>query len=142
MSDSYIQRGPAEGAGYGTPIKSDNVTRRQHAQAEARELGIDPRGLSTKEIQSAVNSAKAANEDMAKFINKVMDKRFGPDNAAVKPPVQITNRQSEDAPSGAVRGDFARRGERHHGVPIKFYTWVDGKAGEVVIYCQTEPYPI
>ena len=58
--DPSIQRGPTGSRA----DKKSTPSSRQSAQNEARELGIDPRGMSTREIKDVVKAEKDEQAEM------------------------------------------------------------------------------
>jgi hypothetical protein len=86
-------------------------TQRQVAQQAAKELGIDPKGLTTREIKAAVSDKQKINDDMSAFIKNVINNI--PKNVNVNPPDQpvTTTTRPEDPPSNFVAaGNRSRRG--------------------------------
>jgi hypothetical protein len=72
------------------------------AREEARKYDIDTKGMSTKEIKSAVSDAKKVEEDMMKFIEKSLGNFTTKKGDSVSPsnsPVSTTSRITEDKPS-------------------------------------------
>ena len=67
--DPSIQRGPTGSRA----DKKSTPSSRQSAQNEARELGIDPRGMSTREIKDVVKAEKDEQAEMRNFVTKTMD---------------------------------------------------------------------
>lgn len=102
------------GAGYGTgsrgtPLKG-NPTKRQAAKAEAEQYGIDTKGMSTREIKSAVEytkeQTKMVAEEMSNFVKKTSQEfsanKKSEDLNATRTPATTTNRITEDRPTRLV----------------------------------------
>ena len=93
----------------GTPVKG-RPTKRQAAKAEAERYGIDPKGMSTREINAAVKYAqdqtKMVAEEMSKFINTTGQQfsatKKSEDLNSTRTPATTTNRITEDKPSKFV----------------------------------------
>lgn len=93
----------------GTPLKGE-PTKRQAAKAEAERYGIDPKGMSTREINAAVKYAqdqtKMVAEEMSKFINTTGQQfsatKKSEDLNATRTPAAPTSRITEDRPTKFV----------------------------------------
>ena len=120
------------------------ATKRGSALAEAQSLGIDTSGMSTREAIAATKETRAAQSDMADFINKVLDSRPAAAPAGDVAPAATTTRTVEDVPSRVMRsgGGSGGGGGENKGVPTEFYTWVEGKVGKVIVLCQSGPSPL
>lgn len=119
-----------------------NATKRGSALAEAQSLGIDTSGMSTREAMGAIKETRAAQSDMADFINKVLDSRPAAAPAEGAAAAVPTTRTVEDAPSTVMRSGGGKGGAGNNGVPVEFYTWVEGKVGKVIVLCQSGPSPL
>lgn len=117
-------------------------TKRGSALAEAQSLGIDTSGMSTREAMGAIKETRAAQSDMADFINKVLDSRPAAVPAGDVVPAVTTTRTTEDPASTVMRGGGGGGGTNGGGVPTEFYTWVEGKVGKVIVLCQSGPSPL
>lgn len=105
---------PKKGAGYGTGSRGTPLvgapTKRQAAKEEAKQLGIDTSGMSTKEIKAAIEDtreqASLVAEEMSKFIfNTNQDfssTKKGDDLNATRTPATTTNRITEERASRLV----------------------------------------
>ena len=102
------------GAGYGTgsrgtPLKGE-PTKRQAVKEEAQQYGIDTKGMSTREIKSAVEytkeQTKMVAEEMSKFVNATSQQfssnKKSEDLNATRTPATTTSRITEDKPSRFV----------------------------------------
>ena len=118
------------------------ATKRGSALAEAQSLGIDTSGMSTREAIAATKETRAAQSDMADFINKVLDSRPAAAPAEGAAAAVPTTRTVEDAPSTVMRSGGGKGGAGNNGVPVEFYTWVEGKVGKVIVLCQSGPSPL
>lgn len=67
--DPSIQRGPTGSRA----DKRSTPSNRQEAQKEARELGVDPRGMSTREIKEVVKAEREEQDEMRNFVTKTME---------------------------------------------------------------------
>ena len=100
---------PTSGAGYGTPLKNE-PTKRQAAKSEAEQYGIDTKGMSTKDINSAVKNAREqvqlVAEEMGKFINatsqEFLTNKKSTEVSATRTPPAPTSRITEDRPSRLI----------------------------------------
>lgn len=82
--------------------QSKGALEKQAAREEAKGLGIDTKGMSTREIKGAVSEAKKVEEDMMKFIEKSLVNFTAKKGDAVAPkdaPATTTSRITEDKPS-------------------------------------------
>lgn len=118
------------------------ATKRGSALAEAQSLGIDTSGMSTREAIAATKETRAAQSDMADFINKVLDSRPAAAPAGDIAPAVATTRTTEDPSSTVMRSGGKGGGMTGGGVPTEFYTWVEGKVGKVIVLCQSGPSPL
>lgn len=117
-------------------------TLRKSALAEAQSLGIDTSGMSTREAKSAIKDTREAQSEMADFINKVLDARPPAQAAAAVAPAVAETRTVEDPASTFPRGGGGNGGSGNKGLPVEFYTWVDGQLGTVTVLCQSAPSPV
>ena len=131
-----IQRGPANGSD-----QPRTATPRRDAQKEAQAMGIDTKGMSTREIKGAVTDKKEAQKELSDFIKETL-KELPKNTPANAPsgPATVSSRTTEDRPSRLTPSKH--EGKRNVGVPIQFYTWVNGKVGRVMVMCQAEPSPL
>jgi len=85
-------------------------TQRQVAQQAAKQIGIDPKGLTTREIKAAVSDKQKIDDDMVAFIKNVINNI--PKNVNVNPPDQpvTTTVRPEDPPSNIAAGNKSRSG--------------------------------
>jgi len=92
-----------DGAGYGTPLKGE-PTKRQAAKEEAQQYGVETKGMSTREINSAVKYAKEQTqmvaEEMSKFVNNTSQQfasnKKSEDLNATRTPATPTSRATEE----------------------------------------------
>ena len=131
-----IQRGTAKGSD-----QTGTATPRRDAQKEAQSMGIDTKGMSTREIKGAMTDKKEAQKELADFIKETIKDlpKNTPANANAGP-ATVSSRTTEDKPSSLTPSKH--EGKRNVGVPIQFYTWVNGKVGRVMVLCQSEPSPL
>jgi hypothetical protein len=116
------------------------TTKRGAALAEAASLGINTEGMSTRDAKEAITETRAAQKDMAEFINKVLDSR--PALQVPAPATVQATRTVEDVPSTISRTSSGDGGGNGNAVPIEFYTWIEGKIGTVTILCLAGPSPL
>jgi len=128
-----VQRGTAKGSDL-----TGTATPRRDAQKEAQAMGIDTKGMSTREIKGAMTDKKEAQKELADFIKETLKDlpKNTPANAPSGPD-KVSSRTTEDRPSNL--DPSKHEGKRNVGVPIQFYTWVNGKVGRVMVLCQAEP---
>jgi hypothetical protein len=116
----------------GTPLKTGSApTQRQAAQQAAKEMGIDTKGLSTREVKEAISERKSAQEELANFMKGVM--KDLPKNTPIEP--------SDAIPARVVAGKMADKPSfptpsRHKDSPktelgIDFYCYFEGKLGTI-----------
>ena len=131
-----IQRGPAKGSD-----QTGTATPRRDAQKEAQSMGIDTKGMSTREIKGAITDKKGAQKELADFIKETIKDlpKNTPANANAGP-ATVSSRSTEDTPSRL--SPSKHEGKKNVGLPIQFYTWVNGKVGRVMVLCQSEPNPL
>jgi len=105
---------PKTGAGYGTGSRGTPVvgapTKRQAAKEEAKQLGIETKGMSTREIRAAVDytreQTRMVAEEMSKFVldtsREFAAAKKGDDLNATRTPATPTSRITEDKPTKFV----------------------------------------
>jgi hypothetical protein len=102
------ERKEKEAAARGT--SSSGPSKRQEAKEAAKEYGIDTKGMSTREINSAVNDTREqiqmVAEEMSKFVNTTSQQfatnKKSEDLNATRSPAVPTSRITEDKPSKFV----------------------------------------
>jgi len=114
----------------GTPLKTGSApTQRQTTQQEAQKMGIDTKGLSTREVKEAVSERREAQKELADFMKGVM--KDLPQNTPIEP--------SDAPPARVVAGKMADKPSfpapsRHKDSPktelgTDFYCYFEGKLG-------------
>ena len=107
------------------------ATKRGSALAEAQSLGIDTSGMSTREAMGAIKETRAAQSDMADFINKVLDSRPAAAPAEDAAAAVPTTRTVEDAPSTVMRSGGGKGGAGKEELATDFYCYYNGKFGVI-----------
>lgn len=116
----------------GTPLKTDGApTQRQATQQAAKDMGIDTKGLSTREVKEAISERKSAQEELANFMKGVM--KDLPKNTPIEP--------SDAIPARVVAGKTANKPSfpapsRHKDSPktelaTDFYCYYNGQFGYI-----------
>jgi hypothetical protein len=108
--ESYSKAGEGTGTeSRGTPLQKGEPTKRQAAKDEAKQYGIDTKGMSTREIKNAVDYQKEtalAAAEINKFVEKATQQFATPkkseDLNATRTPAAPTRVTTEDR-----RGGFA-----------------------------------
>jgi len=137
MDEPSIQRGPYDGngtplrgnSGYGTPLRG-TVTKRMETQMQAAAMGIDTKGMSTREIRKAITERQEVERDMADLIKDTISKLPANQRPNDSQP-EVTTRKIEDPPNNFVNGGGDKKHERSLGTPIEFYCWKDGVVGTI-----------
>lgn len=109
-------------------------TIRSKAQDEAKSLGMDVKGMSTRDIKEAVKERKEADTEMAKFINKVLDSR-NPDKGAAPADAKVVQNRTPEDKVGLERKNKRGGGgeDGGNGTPVEFYCYKDGQYGYVTL---------
>jgi hypothetical protein len=112
----------------GTPLKTDGApTQRQ----VAKDMGIDTKGLSTREVKEAVSEKKDAQQELANFIKetiKDLPKNSLPAAAGGGSPT-VTSRKTEDRPSRLPQSQHKDSPKTELGTD--FYCYYNGKRGTI-----------
>jgi len=120
------------------PLSEVN-TNRKSVQKQALDLGVDIKGLSTRELKEQIVKATDAKNDLGEMISKEIDKLSRPVNLKT-PEETVTTRDSTDIPmkfdkvqptkgSSSSGGGGGGAG----GIPIEFYCWKDGEVGTIIL---------
>jgi len=120
------------------PLSEVN-TNRKSVQKQALDLGVDIKGLSTRELKEQIVEATDAKNDLGEMISKEIDKLSRPVNLKT-PEETVTTRDSTDIPmkfdkvqptkgSSSSGGGGGGAG----GIPIEFYCWKDGEVGTIIL---------
>lgn len=120
---------------------------RKMAREEAKKLGIDTAGMSTKEINQAISSAKSVEDDMMKFIEKTLERlsaNKGVDVAPTDVPPTATRKVSEDKaqpipPVGVWKSGGG--GSETPLVGVDFWCYKDGEIGSIKLSAMSEFIP-
>ena len=121
-------------------------TQRQVAQQAAKELGIDPKGLTAREIKAAVSNKQKIDDDMVAFIKNVINNI--PKNVNVNPPDQpvTTTTRPEDPPSNIAAGNKSRSGggssRTSFSTPYSFAGSYNSDTGVLTIGKGSYEYPL
>lgn len=132
-------RDRSKGASYTGP--------RKIAKEEAKKFGIDTAGMSTKEINQAVSSAKSVEDDMMKFVERTLERISSgkkSDNAPTDIPPTVTSRVVEDKAQPIPPADN-KGGGRPQEAPftrVKFGCYQDGVAGYFTMLVDGEFKPV
>lgn len=112
----------------GTPLKTGSApTQRQ----VAKDMGIDTKGLSTREVKEAVSEKKDAQQELANFIKetiKDLPKNSLPAAAGGGSPT-VTSRKTEDRPSRLPQSQHKDSPKTELGTD--FYCYFEGKLGTI-----------
>ena len=144
MSEPYIQREATGSRGLSIKGNSDGSkgtalkaapTQRQLVQQKAVALGIETKGLSTREVKTAVKEKEDAQKELGDFIKGVVaDLPKNTPNLKNEGGPETSNRGSEDVPSNIPPLNL-NKGNNPQRSPLRidFYCWQDGVAGTIPI---------
>jgi hypothetical protein len=121
------------------PLSEVN-TNRKSVQKQALDLGVDIKGLSTRELKEQIVEATDAKNDLGDMISKEIGKLSRPINLKT-PEETVTTRGSTDIPMNfnmvqpAAKGspNIVSGGGGGGGIPIEFYCWKDGEVGTIIL---------
>ena len=141
MSDPSIQReatgsrglsikGNSDGS-KGTALKSE-PTQRQLVQQKAVSMGIETKGLSTREVKAAIGEKQDAQKDLADFIKGVVaDLPKNNQNLKNDGAPEMVSRKTEDKPSNFITSNKGSNNPQKSASEIEFYCWKDGVYGTI-----------
>lgn len=122
----------------GTPLKGSGdkaggaPTQRQAAQQAANEMGIDTKGLSTREVKAAVSEKKDAQKELADFIKETIKDlpKNSPPAAPSGGAPTVTSRKTEDRPS-RLSPQTRHKDSPKTELATDFYCYFEGKYGVI-----------
>jgi hypothetical protein len=120
------------------PLSEVN-TNRKSVQKQALDLGVDIKGLSTRELKEQIVEATDAKNDLGDMISKEIGKLSRPINLKT-PEETVTTRDSTDIPMKFDKVQPSAKGSPNTvsvggggGIPIEFYCWKDGVVGTIIL---------
>jgi hypothetical protein len=121
------------------PLSEVN-TNRKSVQKQALDLGVDIKGLSTRELKEQIVEATDAKNDLGEMISKEIGKLSRPVNLKT-PEETVTTRDGTDIPMKFDKVQPSAKGSPNivsggggvGGVEKEFYCWKAGVAGKIKI---------
>lgn len=129
------------------PLSEVN-TNRKSVQKQALDLGVDIKGLSTRELKEQIVEATEAKNNLGDMVSKEISKLSRPINLKT-PEETVTTRGSTDIP---IKFDTVQptakvspnmfSGGGGGGEPIEFYCYLNGEPARIMLLAQGPPEPL